>query len=85
MGLRDDIKETIDSAVDSATDGVADKTGKKQVGFEPSVCQGCPHRGTAPLYRCGLCGCPTISGAPLDQMGMVPEGCPREVEHERNG
>lgn len=75
----------MDEIRDAIADQVADRTGKVQVGFESSVCEGCPHRGEPPLMRCGLCGCPTIEGFPLDRTGMVPEGCPRIPEHERYG
>lgn len=70
---------------DSITNRLADSTGKVQVGFHPGVCTGCPHRGGPPLEPCGLCGCPTIPGAPLDRLGMVPEGCPRIEEHANKG
>lgn len=83
MGLRDNIRDKIDSAVDGATDEVADRTDKRKTGFNADVCEGCPHRGDPPLQKCGLCGCPTLDGFPLDQMQMTPEGCPRAIEHER--
>lgn len=73
-----------DSLRDSIEEAVADKTGKVQRGFDPEVCKGCPHRGDAPLYRCGLCGCPTLEGFPLDRTEMTPVGCPRIPEHERS-
>lgn len=76
MGLFDDLGDTV-------RDKLADNTGKKAVGFESSVCEGCPHRGTGPIKPCGLCGCPTIQNGTLDISGMVPEGCPRMAEHER--
>lgn len=79
MGPKDRIKD----AVDSAADSVADRTEKHRVGFEPSVCQGCPKRGDGPLRACQLCGCPTIRNGTLDMTGMVPDGCPRIREHER--
>lgn len=79
MGLRDEIRDKIGSAADSA----ASATGKRRVGFEPSVCEGCPHRGNSPVKACGLCGCPTIRNGTLHLSGMVPEGCPRIEEHER--
>lgn len=84
-GNNDDDRGLGERISDSVTDTIADKTGKKQVGFDPAVCDGCPYRGDAPLYPCSLCGCPTISGAPLDKLGMVPDGCPRTDEHERRG
>lgn len=77
----DNLRDKIRDAIDRADQEIADRTGKKQTGFDPDVCAGCPHRGGAPLYQCGLCGCPTLANFPLHQRGMVPEGCPRQVEH----
>lgn len=83
MGHRDRIRDIVGEAADRAAGGVADATGKEQVGFEPSVCEGCPQRGDGPLKRCGLCGCPTITNGTLHLSGMVPGDCPRLYEHER--
>jgi len=77
----DRIRDLIDSATENATDGLADKTGKRKTGMEPSVCVGCPKRGSGPLKRCGLCGCPTVSSGPLSKFGMTPAACPRAAEH----
>ena len=77
----DGIRDKIDDAVDSGGDKLADATGKEQRGFEPSVCNGCPHRGSGALRRCGLCGCPTLPNFPMDQTGMVPKDCPRKRQH----
>lgn len=76
MGLRDRIGNAIDSALEENTD-------KEKTGFDPSACEGCPHRGGGALKRCGLCGCPTIEGFPLDKTGMTPRNCPRKEEHAR--
>lgn len=87
MGKRvtDRIRDALSSTKDTAEDELADATGKKQVGFNPDVCRGCPHRGGGALRRCGLCGCPTLNNYPLDKLGMVPEGCPRMEEHANDG
>lgn len=77
----DSIRDRIRDTIDGAKDQLADRTGKNQTGMVPEVCQGCPYRGDAPMYRCDLCGCPTLEGFPLQQLGMTPEGCPREREH----
>lgn len=80
----DDIRDAINRATSRADEELAERTGKEQVGFDPDVCVGCVHRGEGTLKRCGLCGCPTIENFPLDQRGMVPEGCPRKLEHQRS-
>lgn len=63
----------------------------KGFGFDPDACEGCPHhekrkKGKSFLSKsymaCGLCGCPTAPGMPMDRLGMPPEGCPRLDEHE---
>lgn len=75
----------LDEIKDAIGNAVADRTDKRRVGFDPAVCEGCPHRGDGRLRRCGLCGCPTLENFPLDKSGMVPEGCPRMAEHESRG
>lgn len=54
-------------------------------GFNPSVCETCPHRDTSgKLDTCGLCGCPVGEGMPMDRAGAPPESCPYLEEHARD-
>lgn len=59
-------------------------TDHPKVGFDPDVCEGCPERGGGVLKRCGLCGCPTISGMPMDRFGRPPKDCIRIEQHEES-
>lgn len=53
-------------------------------GFDPSVCQSCEHHDTSGLVNtCGLCGCPTGHGLPMDLLDAPPESCPYTVDHAR--
>lgn len=77
MGLFDDIETYKDSL-----DGNAEKM-PKGFGFDPDACNGCQFRQTeAKGSPCGLCGCPTVSGFPMDMLGMPPADCPRLDQHE---
>lgn len=69
---------------------MADKM-QRGFGFDPSVCESCPHheereKGVGPVSKtymaCGLCGCPTAAGMPMDRFGMPPADCPRLDMHE---
>lgn len=60
-------------------------------GFDPAVCEGCRHHEkkskgiglfSGSYWACGLCGCPTAEGMPMDRLGMPPEDCPHLREHE---
>lgn len=83
MGLGDRIR-------DAAT-GFRDH---EYTGFDPDVCVGCPLRGDGVCgfcgqedcnhEPCGLCGCPTVSGFPMDQLGAPPEDCRRLEQHRRS-
>lgn len=70
---------------DKITDAFDEKTEKVPGGFDPAVCEGCPHRGDGPLARCDLCGCPTVKNGTLDLSQRTPEGCPREAAHKQGG
>lgn len=77
MGLIDDI-ETYTDSVDLSAEKMP-----RGYGFDPNVCKGCPHRQTETKGQpCGICGCPTLSGFPMDMLGMPPEGCIRLEQHE---
>lgn len=53
-------------------------------GFDPEVCQNCEHHDTGGVVNtCGLCGCPTGRGMPMDVLGAPPESCPYTREHAR--
>lgn len=76
-------------------DRLGNVTNHAAVGFDPDVCEGCPQRGEGECAvcgqvnceheACGLCGCPTVSGYPMDLLGMPPDDCLRLEEHERRG
>jgi hypothetical protein len=70
---------------DDPDDTVEKLTGHPKVGFDPTVCRGCPERGDGVLKRCGLCGCPTTSNFPMDLTGRPPADCLRVDEHEQRG
>jgi len=74
-------------------------------GFNPDVCEGCPHHTfysdddedrslverigdliTATengYWGCGLCGCPTAEGMPMDRFDSPPEDCVRLPAHKQ--
>lgn len=52
-------------------------------GFDPDVCEGCPHHETDGMMNsCGKCGCPTNAAGPMNLLSAPPESCVRLPEHE---
>lgn len=82
MGLFDDVEDAFDDVKGIANDADLSESHLKGHGFDPSVCDSCPHQEGEKIPRCGLCGCPTTPTAPMNLMGAPPESCPKLDEHE---
>lgn len=77
MTIFDDARAYIDT-VDPSAEHV-----EQGFGFDPDVCEGCPHRmDDVRGMPCDLCGCPTVSGLLLDMTGAPPADCIRLDQHE---
>ena len=58
-------------------------------GFDNACCEGCEHHEEksmlgATYKACGLCGCPTRDGFPMDKLDAPPSDCPRLDCHKKD-